>query len=73
MEYSRITRAARDEGVIWATGSASAGIFDHASPVSERYGGSFPFTGEIHEVVIELGAPTPADTQTAARTEMARQ
>ena len=148
---AKITRAAGDGGVIWATGSASAGIsvfvenerlmvdynafmdrtileselpvpqgrssvavslrrtsrssgvmsvaidgsvcgraelplmmrsisllsdsigFDHGSPVSERYEGSFPFTGEIHEVVIELGGQSAADVETAARTEMARQ
>ncbi len=47
--------------------------FDHGSPVSEHYEGSFDFTGEIHEVVIELGARSAADAETAARTEMARQ
>ncbi len=47
--------------------------FDHGSPVSERYEGSFEFTGEIHEVVIELGARSAADAETASRTEMARQ
>jgi len=47
--------------------------FDHGSPVSQRYEGSFPFTGEIHEVVIELGRQSASDVEAAARTEMARQ
>ena len=47
--------------------------FDHGSPVSQRYEGSFPFTGEIHEVVIELGRQSADDVEAAARTEMARQ
>ena len=51
---------------------ASVG-FDQGSPVSERYADSFPFGGTLHEVVIELGTRSGADTEASARTEMAKQ
>ncbi len=148
---ARVTRAAGDEGVVWATGSASGGVsvfvqndrlvldynafdehtileselpvpdgesslsvsfrrdsprsgavelavdgeicgraelpfmmrmisslgasigLDNGSQVSERYDDAFPFTGELHEVVIELAQRTRADTEATARTEMSRQ
>ena len=51
---------------------ASVG-YDHGSAVSARYDAPYEFTGELHEVVIELGARTSAETQTAANAEMSRQ
>jgi arylsulfatase len=51
---------------------ASVG-YDHGSAVSARYDAPYEFTGELHEVVIELGARTSAETQTAAKAEMSRQ
>jgi arylsulfatase len=52
---------------------ASVG-YDHGSPVSPRYRAPFPFTGTLHDVVIQLVARAAPDTTTAeARTEMARQ
>ena len=51
---------------------ASVG-YDHGSAVSARYDAPYEFTGELHEVVIELGARTSAETQMAANAEMSRQ
>ncbi|WP_419838890.1 arylsulfatase [Candidatus Poriferisodalis sp.] len=46
---------------------------DYGSTVSERYEGSFPFSGTLHEVEINLSARTEADVAATARAEMARQ
>ena len=46
---------------------------DYGSTVSERYEGSFPFAGTLHEVEINLSARTQADVAATARAEMARQ
>ena len=46
---------------------------DHGSAVSARYEAPYEFTGELHEVVIELGSRTALETQTTARSEMSRQ
>jgi arylsulfatase len=47
---------------------------DHGSPVSERYVGSFPFTGSLHEVEIQASPGRHADVAAAAgRAEMSRQ
>jgi arylsulfatase len=35
--------------------------YDHGSPVSARYGGPFPFSGTLHEVVVQLIARAGAD------------
>lgn len=52
---------------------ASVG-YDHGSPVSTRYAAPFPFTGALHEVVIQLPHKSdPAEAETTARTEMSRQ
>ena len=48
--------------------------FDRGSSVSPRYAGAFPFTGTLHEVVIQLPARSrDAGPAAAARVEMARQ
>jgi arylsulfatase len=48
--------------------------FDHGSPVSNRYDAPFPFTGTLHEVVIQLLSRRDLEAQAAeARTEMSRQ
>ena len=48
--------------------------FDHGSPVSTRYPGPFPFTGTLHEVVIQVSPDRFGDTAaTTARAEMSRQ
>jgi arylsulfatase len=48
--------------------------FDHGSPVSNRYAAPFPFTGTLHEVVIQLLSPKDLAAQEAeAATEMSRQ
>lgn len=44
---------------------------DYGSTVSERYEGSFPFTGTLHEVEINLPARTNVDVAATARAEMA--
>jgi arylsulfatase A-like enzyme len=46
---------------------------DHGSAVSARYEAPYQFTGELHELVIELGTRTEAERQTTARAEMSRQ
>ena len=46
---------------------------DHGSAVSARYEAPYEFTGELHEIVIELGSRTALETQTTARSEMSRQ
>ena len=52
---------------------ASVG-YDHGSPVSTRYAAPFPFTGTLHDVVIQLPQRRDAaDVDAAARTEMSRQ
>jgi arylsulfatase len=52
---------------------ASVG-YDHGSPVSTRYTAPFPFTGTLHEVVIQLPQKRDgAGDEVAARTEMSRQ
>jgi arylsulfatase len=55
--------------------SAGASVgFDHGSPVSRRYHGAFPFTGTLHEVVIQLAGPRRSDVGAAeAAQEMSRQ
>lgn len=44
---------------------------DYGSTVSERYEGSFPFTGTLHEVEINLPTRTNVDVAATARAEMA--
>ncbi len=47
---------------------------DHGSAISTRYQGPFPFTGTLHEVVIQLPQKVSRATQAAtAAAEMARQ
>ena len=46
---------------------------DYGSTVSERYEGSFPFSGTLHEVEINLSPRSEADVAATARAEMARQ
>jgi arylsulfatase len=48
--------------------------YDHGSPVSPRYRAPFPFTGMLHEVVIEVAPARAAGAAEAeARAEMGRQ
>ena len=48
--------------------------YDHGSAVSRRYGAPFPFSGELHEVEIQLSPGRFADADAAsARAEMGRQ
>ena len=48
--------------------------YDHGSAVSERYEAPFPFTGTLHEIVIQLLSPQDLAAQAAeAATEMSRQ
>lgn len=48
--------------------------FDHGSAVSPRYAAPFPFSGTLHEVVIQASPDRVGDTaDTAARAEMSRQ
>ena len=52
---------------------ASVG-YDHGSAVSRRYRAPNPFTGTLHEIVIQLAAArAPAAEAAAARAEQARQ
>ncbi len=51
---------------------ASVG-YDHGSAVSSRYRAPYPFTGTLHEVVIQLPWQSAGDTSTRARSEMSRQ
>ncbi len=52
---------------------ASVG-YDHGSAVSQRYAGANPFTGTLHEVVIQLLSPADlAAREAEARAEMGRQ
>ena len=47
---------------------------DHGSQVSTRYSGAFPFTGTLHEIVIQLlSRGAPGTKEAVARTENARQ
>ncbi len=47
---------------------------DHGSQVSTRYSGAFPFTGTLHEIVIQLlSRGAPGTKEAIARTENARQ
>ena len=47
---------------------------DHGSQVSTRYSGAFPFTGTLHEIVIQLlSREAPGTKEAIARTENARQ
>ena len=48
--------------------------YDHGSAVSNRYEAPFPFTGTLHEVVIQLvSAPDPATRAAEAAAAMSRQ
>lgn len=48
--------------------------FDHGSAVSPRYAAPFPFSGTLHEVVIQASPDRVGDTaDTTARAEMSRQ
>ena len=51
--------------------------YDHGSPVSERYHGSFPFEGTLLRLDIDVLRPSGADQQNggevAGRSAMARQ
>jgi arylsulfatase len=52
---------------------ASVG-YNHGSAVSPRYEAPFPFSGDLHEVAIQLVArQDPAAREAEARTEMSRQ
>ena len=47
---------------------------DHGSQVSTRYSGAYPFTGTLHEIVIQLlSRGAPGTKEAMARTENARQ
>jgi arylsulfatase A-like enzyme len=47
---------------------------DHGSAVSDRYDAPFPFTGELHEIVVQASPERFADAATAeAAAEMSRQ
>ena len=43
--------------------------FDHGSPVSERYGDSFPFAGTLHRVDIQLLSRSQAEAADLARVD----
>jgi arylsulfatase A-like enzyme len=48
--------------------------FDHGSAVSTRYRAPFPFSGKLHEVVIQLVArAAPGSVEAVAAAEMSRQ
>ncbi len=48
--------------------------YDHGSPVSTRYQAPFPFTGTLHEIVIQLLSRNEVEAQRAeAAAEMSRQ
>jgi arylsulfatase A-like enzyme len=48
--------------------------YDHGSPVSGRYSAPYPFTGTLHEIVIQLLSPRDVEAQAAeAATELSRQ
>ncbi len=48
--------------------------YDHGSAVSNRYRAPFPFTGKLHEVIIQLLSKQDLDAQAAeAAAEMSRQ
>jgi arylsulfatase len=48
--------------------------YDHGSAVSTRYRSPFPFTGTLHEVVIQASPERFADTNEAGHAaEMSRQ
>ncbi|MET0909670.1 MAG: arylsulfatase, partial [Ilumatobacteraceae bacterium] len=48
--------------------------YDHGSAVSDRYAAPFPFTGTLHEIVIQLLSPQDLEAEAAAATaEMSRQ
>jgi arylsulfatase len=54
--------------------SASSVGSDHGSAVSPRYTGPFPFTGELHQIVIQASPERFADIDEAtARAEASRQ
>jgi arylsulfatase len=70
-----------------ASGGAELGLFmrmissigpsigrDHGSAVSERYRAPYPFSGELHEVAIQVSPERVADaTAATARAELSRQ
>ena len=48
--------------------------YDHGSAVSPRYAAPFPFTGTLHEIVIEVAqARTDGASEAEGRAEMSRQ
>jgi arylsulfatase len=46
---------------------------DSASAVSDRYVAPFPFTGELHSVVVDVSGELITDPVAELRTVMARQ
>jgi arylsulfatase A-like enzyme len=58
--------------IIVSSVGASVGQ-DHGLAVSERYQGPFPFAGTLHQVHIQVGSRSDAETAARARMEMARQ
>ena len=51
---------------------ASVGM-DFGSQVSQQYTGTFPFTGTLHQIEIQLGQRSRKDAEATAKTEMSRQ
>ena len=51
---------------------ASVGM-DFGSQVSQHYTGSFPFTGSLHEIKIQLGQRSRKEAEATAKAEMSRQ
>lgn len=47
--------------------------FDHGSAVSKRYESPYPYSGVLHEVVIEASQRTKEGAEAEARSEMSRQ
>lgn len=55
---------------LWLMSSVGASVgYDHGSPVSPRYSGAFPFSGTLHEVVIQLHARKPGQASAMAEAE----
>jgi arylsulfatase len=83
---ARVSRAAGDDGVLWATGSANSGLsvfvqndrlvvdynaFNDHTVIESAV--EIPIGDALREVEIALGGRTPAEAETTARTEMSRQ
>ena len=59
---------------MWLSSVGPSVGYDHGSPVSPRYPGPFPFSGVLHEIVIQTNPEQFADTAAAeAAAELTRQ